>query len=169
MELGLERFIGAGRIRLLTTSLTFSFFVTCSVYSQNLVQNGNFSANGGSFSGWQISHTAQGSNYSGPNIGRPGYGSNPYYAQFLYEWNGGEDVLSQNIATTVGAVYDISFMAEDGGGHDSAASFNFGNFSANLLTAFATGPGQWYTGWTNFSFQVTASELDSALSFAIAA
>jgi hypothetical protein len=168
MELGFERYLGAGRIRVLTTSLIFSFFVTCAVYSQNLVQNGNFDANGGSFENWQINHTVSGSTYSGPNIAHPGFGSNPYYAQFEYEWSGGVDTLSQEIATTVGAVYDISFEAEDGGGHDSEAQLNFGNFSANLLTAFAIGPGQWFTGWTNFSFEVTASQLESDLSFAIA-
>lgn len=168
MELGFERYIGAGRIGTLMALLIFPFFATF-VYSQNLVQNGNFDANGGSFEDWQISHTAPGSSYSGPNIASPGYNSNPYYAQFLNEWNGGGDVLSQGIATTVGAVYDISFSAEDGAGHDSGAEFSFGNFSANLLPAFSIGPGEWYTGWTNFTFQVTASELESDLSFAIAA
>jgi len=169
MESGSKVCIGAGRIRMLTALLIFSFFAACSVYSQNLVQNGNFDANGGSFEDWQISHTVSGSTYSGPNIASPGFGSNPYYAQFEYEWSGGVDTLSQEIATTVGAVYDISFWAEDGAGHDSEAQFDFGNFSANLLSSFAIGPGEWYTGWTNFNFEVTASELDSDLSFAIAA
>jgi hypothetical protein len=168
MESGFERCIGAGRIGILTALLIFPFFAV-SVYSQNLVQNGNFDANGGSFDGWQINHTVPGSTYSGPNIARHGFGSNPYYAQFEFEWSGGVDTLSQEIATTVGAVYDISFWAEDGAGHDSEAEFNFGNFSANLLPAFAIGPGEWFNGWTNFSFEVTASDLESALSFAIAA
>ncbi len=169
MESGFERSIGAGRIGRLTALLIFPFLLTCSVFSQNLVQNGNFDAEGGSFENWQISHTGPGPNYSGPNIASTGYASNPYYAQFQFEWNGGEDILSQNVATTIGAVYDISFMAEDGAGHDFAAELNFGNFSANLLNAFSIGPGEWFNGWTNFSFEVTASELDSDLSFAIAA
>jgi len=147
------------------------FLLTCSAFSQNLVQNGNFDANGGSFEDWQISHTAPASNstYSGPTIASPGFNSNPYYARFNFEWSGGYDTISQDIATTVGDVYDISFWAEDGDGHDFGAEFSFGNFSYNFLPAFAIGPGEWYNGWTNFNFDVTASELETALSFAISA
>ncbi|MGH7943122.1 MAG: hypothetical protein ACREFR_18845 [Limisphaerales bacterium] len=147
----------------------FLFFASCPVYSQNLVQNGNFDANGGSFVNWQISHTVPASNYSGPAIASPGFDGNPYYARFEFEPNGGQDVLSQDIATTAGALYDINFWAEDGAGHDFQADVSFGNFSADLLPAFSIGPGEWFNGWTNFNFEVTASELESDLAFAIAA
>ncbi|HEX3627711.1 MAG TPA: hypothetical protein VH280_20065 [Verrucomicrobiae bacterium] len=165
MELGLG-VMGVGRSAVLTAAGAIFIFVSSS-YSQNLVQNGSFDANGGSFQGWQIGHSGPGP-YSGPNVVSPGFGGNPYYARFTYEQNG-NDTLSQDIATIVGAVYRISFSAEDGAGHNFGAEFNFGSFSDNLLSAFAIGPGQWYSGWTNFTFDVTASQLETDLSFNIAA
>lgn len=166
MELGFDG-SGSGRSGWWAAA-TVIFLLTFSVYSQNLVQNGSFDANGGSFQGWQVSHTASQSGYSGPTVVSPGYGGNPYYARFTSE-GGGADTLSQDIATVVGAVYDVSFEAEDGAGNNFAAQFNFGNFSDNLLNAFAIGPGQFYSGWTNFNFQLTASQLQTELSFSISA
>lgn len=168
MELGFVGSSGAGRGGLLAAAAVTSFF-TFSVYSQNLVQNGNFDADGGSFQGWQISHSASASSYSSPNIASPGFGSNPYYARFNYEESGGSDTLSQDIATVVGAVYAVSFSAEDGAGNNFTAQFNFGSFSDNLLAAFEIGPGQFYSGWKNFSFDLTASQLETDMSFNIAA
>lgn len=155
----------ASRSRLLTAWGIVFFLLAHSVYSQNLVQNGNFEAGGGSFENWQISHNEPQSNYSGPTIASPGY-SDPYYARFLFEPSA-NDILSQEIATTPGDVYDIHFWAEDGAGHDMAAYFDFGNFSTNLLTVFSIGPGEFYSGWTNFNFDVTATELKTDLSFVI--
>ncbi|HTV40590.1 MAG TPA: hypothetical protein VMF08_08445 [Candidatus Sulfotelmatobacter sp.] len=130
------------------------------------MQNGNFEAGGGSFEDWQISHTGTQTNFSGPTIASPGFDTDPYYARFLFE-SGSDDILSQDISTTPGDVYDINFWAEDGAGHDLAANLDFGNFSANLLTAFSIGPGEFYPGWTNFNFDVTATELETELSFVI--
>lgn len=156
----------ASRSAVLTAVGIVFFLLSCSAFSQNLVQNGNFETGGGSFDDWQISHNgAPQSNYSGPSIASPGY-DDPYYASFLFEPSG-NDMLSQEISTTPGDVYDIDFWAEDGAGHDAAANFYFGNFSTNLLSVFSIGPGEWYTGWTNFNFDVTATELQSELLFAI--
>ncbi len=91
----------------------------------------------------------------------------PYYARFLSEENGGEDVLSQNISTIPGDVYEISFYAEDGAGHNFQTDFSFGNVTENLGPAFSIGPGEWYNGWTNFTFSLTASALDTELAFLI--
>ncbi|HEY1787280.1 MAG TPA: hypothetical protein VGJ73_03955 [Verrucomicrobiae bacterium] len=167
MELGLQGWnVGASRSGVCAAA-GFFFFLVFSSYSQNLIQNGDFSAGGGSFENWNISHSASEPSYSGPAISGPGY-NNPYYARFLNE-TAGNDILSQDIATTPGDMYDISFWAEDGDGHNLDAEFNFGNFSYNLLQAFAIGPGEWYSGWTNFTFDVTATELETDLSFVIAA
>lgn len=169
MVLGLkgpEGHIGAGRGGALTAAVVFLLF-TFSSYSQNLVQNGNFDAGGGSFEDWQISHDVSQSSYSGPTVYGPGY-NNPYYARFTWETEG-SDTLSQDIATIPGDLYDINFWAEDGGGHNFEAEFNFGSFSYNLLPTFAIGPGEWYSGWTNFNFDVTATELQTDLSFLISA
>jgi hypothetical protein len=166
---GLGGHVGASRSGLLTAAVGSFFFLVFSGYSQNLVQNGNFNAGGGSFEDWQISHSVGSSNYSGPTIASPGFGSNPYYAQFNFEPGGGNDILSQELATTPGAVYDINFWAEDGAGNNFGAEFNFGAFSANLINAFAIGPGKWYSGWKDFNFDVTATELQTELSFVIAA
>jgi hypothetical protein len=158
--------IGAGRSGLVTAAAIVFFSLTFSSYSQNLVQNGNFDSGGGSFDDWQISHSVSQPNYSGPSIYGQGY-NNSYYARFLNEQGGGNDTLSQDITTTPGAVYDIDFWAEDGDGHNFGAEFNFGSFSYNLLPAFEIGPAEWYRGWTNFNFEVTATELETELSFVI--
>jgi hypothetical protein len=141
-----------------------------SVYSQNLVQNGDFSANGGSFEGWNISHSGGGTNYHNefPIVSGTG-GENPgganYYARFLAEDNFSSDILSQDISTIPGDIYFVSFYAEDGDGHNFATDFSFGNFSYDLGNAFAIGPGEWWRGWTNFNFMVTATQSLSDLSF----
>ena len=142
-----------------------------SIYSQNLVQNGNFAANDGSFIDWTISHTPgdpNDANYS-PMIynGLPGPGGNDYYARFLNEESGSADILSQDISTIPGDIYLVSFYAEDGAGHNFATDFSFGDFSYDLGNAFAIGPGEWWQGWTNFSFTVTADQSLSDLSFLI--
>lgn len=167
MELGQKGRFGTSRGGMLTAGAAIFFFLTFSTYSQNLIQNGNFGAGGGSFEDWQISHSISEPSYSGPTIATPGY-NDPYYARFTYE-SAGNDTLSQNVSTTPGAVYDINFWAEDGDGHNFSAEFNFGNFSANLINPFAIGPGQWYSGWKDFNFDVTATELQTDLSFVIAA
>lgn len=138
-----------------------------SVYSQNLVQNGNFEIGGGSFADWQISHSASMSSYSGPTVSSGGY-NDPYYARFTYEAEG-NDVLSQEISTVPGDLYSISFYAEDGAGHNLGTYFDFGSFSTDLGPTFSIGPGEWYEGWTNFDFDVTATALETDLSFIIAA
>jgi len=176
MELGLQGWngrIGASRGGLLTAAVTsFFFFFAFSSYSQNLLQNGNFEADGGSFEDWQISHNFTSSSYSSPTISTGGY-DDPYYARFLADGPqgepGGEDILSQELATSPGDLYDISFWAEDGAGPNFGAEFNFGSFSYNLLSAFSIGPGEWYSGWTNFNFDVTAAQLETDLSFDISA
>lgn len=169
MELGMKGLkgqIGAGRGGELTAAVIIFFSLVFSSYSQNLIQNGDFGADGGSFEDWQISYSGSPqSGYSGPTIGSPGY-NNPYYARFTYV-PGASDILSQDISTTPGEVYDISFMAEDGDGHNFGAEFNFGTFSANLINPFSIGPGEWATGWKDFSFDVTATELETDLSFVI--
>jgi hypothetical protein len=159
--------VGLGRSSLLIAAVAVFFNITFSGYSQNLVQNGNFDAGGGSFENWQISHSISQPSYSGPVIGTQGY-NDPYYARFVYETQG-QDTLSQEISTTPGAVYDISFWAEDGDGHNFSAEFNFGAYSANLLNPFEIGPGQYYSGWKEFNFEVTATELQTDLSFVAAA
>jgi hypothetical protein len=136
-----------------------------SAYSQNLVQNGDFTASGGSFADWNITNTAGNPNIYSPAIVSGG-ANDPYYARFLWEENGGGDVLSQDISTIPGDVYEISFWAEDGDGRNMA-TFGFGNSTENLGDAFAIGPGQWYQGWTNFTFTLTASSLDTELSFLV--
>jgi hypothetical protein len=168
MESGLVGRVGSVRSSAVWAAAgAIFFFLVFPGYSQNLIQNGNFDGGGGSFEGWQVSYQSQ-PGYSGPTIASSGVGGNPYYARFTYD-PGANDTLSQDIATAVGAVYDISFWAEDGAGNNFGAEFNFGNFSDNLLAAFAIGPGEWYSGWKEFNFDVTATELQTDLSFAIAA
>jgi hypothetical protein len=168
MELGFEGRVGAGRSGVLSASAIFLFFIfVFPIYSQSILQNGNFEAGGGSFDDWTISHSVSQSSYSGPTIASGGY-KDPYYAQFNYEAEG-NDTLSQEVATTVGTVYDISFSAEDGAGHNLGAELNFGGSSFDLQSAFETGPGQWASGWKDFTFDVTATELETDFSLVVAA
>jgi hypothetical protein len=158
----------------LTAGLVVFFFAVFSVYSQNLVLNGNFSLNGGSFQDWNISHTAGDPMYSNdsPMIAGTGSGGpagDSYYARFLNEESGSADILSQEISTIPGDIYEVSFYAEDGGGHNDMTKFSFGNFTTDLGNTFATGPGQWLRGWTNFDFTLSASQAETDLSFLIKA
>jgi hypothetical protein len=174
MELGYEG-VGSGfkgRSGVLTAGFAIFFFAVFSVYSQNLVQNGNFSLDGGSFDDWTISHTPGNPEYSdySPMIagtGADGPAGDAYYARFLNEESGSGDILSQDISTIPGDIYEVSFYAEDGAGHNSETDFSFGNFTDNLGNTFATGPGQWLAGWTNFDFTLLASQTETVLSYMI--
>jgi hypothetical protein len=162
-----------GRSAVLTAGFAIIFFSIISVYSQNLVLNGNFGLNGGSFTDWTISHTPGDTNFANysPMIynGVPGPGGNNYYARFLNETSGSADILSQDIPTVPGDIYMVSFYAEDGAGHNFTTDFSFGSFSYDLGNAFAIGPGEWWNGWTNFSFTITATQAESDLSFLVQA
>jgi hypothetical protein len=174
MELGCEggNLGFKGRSGVLTAGVIVFFLAVFSVYSQNLVQNGNFSLDGGSFDDWTISHTLdnpENPNYS-PMIagtGNDGPNGDAYYARFLNEESGSGDILSQDIPTIPGDIYEVSFYAEDGAGHNSETEFSFGNFTDNLANTFATGPGQWLQGWTNFDFTLMASQTETLLSYMI--
>lgn len=173
MELGREgRGLGfKGRSGVLTAGVVIFFFAVFSVFSQNLVQNGNFSLSGGSFNDWTISHTlnSEPTNYSpmiaGTDSGGPA--GDAYYARFLNENSGSGDILSQDISTIPGDIYEVSFYAEDGAGHNFETDFSFGNFTDNLGNTFATGPGQWLQGWTNFDFTLLATQTETLLSYMI--
>ena len=174
MEPGLEGRRAKGSSSWVTTAGAVYFLTIISIFSQNLVQNGNFSADGGSFAGWQISHPYADTNYPGysPTIYTWGSGAppgDPYYARFEFEEGGGLDDLSQIISTIPGDVYDISFYAEDGDGHNGETDFSFGNVTEDLEPAFSIGPGEWYYGWTNFTFSLTATALDTELAFLVSA
>lgn len=167
MELGGKVRECEGRSGLVTAMVVVFLLTAFSTYSQNLVQNGNFETGGGSFTDWQISHSASMSSYSSPTIVSGGY-NDPYYARFSFEPEG-NDLLSQEISTVPGETYFISFSAEDGAGHNFGTYFDFGGFSEDLGSAFETGPGEWSVGWMNFGFDVTATALETDLSFIIAA
>lgn len=174
MELGREgRGFGLkGRSGVLTAGAIIIFFSIVSCYSQNLVLNGNFGLNGGSFTDWTINHTPGDTNYANysPLIydgGSSDPAGDPYYAQFLNEESGSSDILSQDVSTIPGDIYLVSFYAEDGAGHNFGADFSFGSFSYNLNNAFAIGPGEWWQGWSNFDFTITATQAESDLSFLI--
>jgi hypothetical protein len=152
----------------LTAGIAIFFFAGFSVFSQNLVQNGNFETGNGSFADWNISHPNGDTNYAdySPVIAGGGV-DDPYYAAFTYEQSGAGDLLSQNITTIPGDIYAISFNAEDGAGHNFETDFNFGSYTANLQSTFSTGPGQWLQGWTNFDYTLLATQTETLLSFLV--
>jgi hypothetical protein len=170
MELGFRRWSsGSGGLRAAVLVFLLPEF---SIYSQNLAQNGNFGANGGSFTDWTISYT--GGNTNLPNTspmlfegGSSDPAGDPFYARFLTEESGSSDILSQNIPTVPGDIYLVSFYAEDGAGHNFTTDFSFGNFTADLGIAFEIGPGEWFRGWTNFSFTLSATQSATDLSFLV--
>lgn len=141
-------------------------FLSVSIHAQNLLLNGSFEADGGSYAGWNISHTGS-PPYYGPWIENGGVDGD-YYARFLFEPEGG-DIISQTLATIPGVTYNISFSAEDGDGHNFATQFSFGSFTTNLALAFEAGPGTITSGWLNFNFTFTATESGTDLSFLISA
>jgi len=143
-----------------------AFSLCISVHAQNLLLNGSFEDGGGSYDGWTISHYGQPPFY-GPWIGDGGV-DGAYYARFWFEPEG-NDIISQTLATVPGVTYDISFSAEDGGGHNFVARFSFGDFSTDIMQPLETGPGTIQSGWMDFDFTFTATADETDLSFLIGA
>jgi hypothetical protein len=142
------------------------FFVAFSIHAQNILFNGNFDDGGGSFIGWNISHTGSSSNYFSPTISSGGVEGS--YARFTFEPDGA-DILSQSVTTISNVMYEINFWAEDGDGHNFGSTFSFGDFTTNLDLSFQIGPGQIVHGWVNFDFTVMATAPETDLSFLVGA
>lgn len=139
--------------------------VALSIHAQNLVLNGSFEDNGGSYNDWTISHGGPPPDY-GPYIGGGGVDGN-YYAQFLFEPYG-NDIISQSLQTVPGETYDISFFAENGDGHNFGAYCSVGGVQTNIMLAFDAAYPTVY-GWMQFDFSFTATSNLTDLSFLISA
>lgn len=143
------------------------FSVVISVPAQNLLQNGNFEEDGGSFAGWTVNPSETDLYSANPAIASDGI-NDGYYARFTYDPNG-PDTLSQTLSTIPGTIYDVAFSVEDGSGHNFETELTFGNSTDDLAPTFETGPGDYLEGWTNLNFDFTATSPETELSFTVLA
>ena len=134
-------------LALLTIMVCMLFSVQLA--SANLVTNGGFET--GDFTGWT----------QGGNTGFTGVDTNAHSDTYAGYFGavGSYGILSQSIATSSGATYEIIFWLANGEGtpNNFSASFGFSN-----LLSLVDSPGQGYTQYTYF---LTASSASTLLSF----
>jgi len=138
--------------------------MTLGTCAQNLVLNGSFESNGGSFANWNV---ANNSGFlaidSGTILSAPA--QNGSYAALF----GGSvpDTISQSVPTTSGLTYDVSFWVNDRFG-SSALSVSWGSSQLlNLANSYTSETsGQFDNGWVDFNFLVPASSSSENLKFA---
>ena len=112
------------------------------------VTNGSFESG---FSGWtQFGNTGFSTTQAGGTAGAK---------EAIFGPVGSVGGISQNIATTIGQFYTVSFDLMNGGGNPNSALISFGgNTLLSLTNASAF-------GYTSYSYNVMASATVSALSF----
>ena len=134
-------------------------------HAQNLLSNGSFDDQGGSFTNWTQNLAAAGSNLSiddgTSTLFIPQDGG--YYALFA-AGSGQADTIDQIVATTANTYYDINFWVNTKyAGADLVVSWD-GNQLTHLTSSYNSGAAN--NGWVNFDFMALASTPATDLSFA---
>lgn len=149
------------------TILSFSVIAIAAAQSsigQNLVVNGGFET--GNLSGWTLTPAPVGSDQS---VGGPAHTGN-------YAWEAGavgglDDYISQDLATTTGHEYQISYWLDTETGSDNQQGYYnavsmFGAVTMQNISPPATGGSFPYT---QFTFDEVATGPSTTLSFGIQA
>jgi len=137
---------------LIGTALVGAILVTSEVKA-DLVTNGGFET--GNFSGWTLGGNLSQSLTSVSSV-------DPHIGTFAARVGpiGTNGTLSQNIATTVGQIYEVSFFLDPDGGTPSFFSAAFAGVTGFSQTNIPD------SAYTQFTFQAQASSATSLLSFA---
>lgn len=134
-------------------------------HAQNLLLNGSFEDQGGSFTNWTQTLAATGSNLSiddgSSTLFIPQDGG--YYALFA-AGNGQADTIDQVVPTNPDTYYDINFWVNAKyAGADLVVTWD-GNQLTHLDSSYNSGAAN--NGWVNFDFLALASSPATDLSFA---
>lgn len=120
-----------------------------------LVINGGFSSG---FSGWTVTPAAAGSSITTGLVNFPISGNAARFGAF----SGLDDTISQTLATTVGATYNVSFNLRNDGTRPNHFAFNWNGGTAELNLADVNPDSSWLT--YNFLL-LTASSAATTISF----
>jgi hypothetical protein len=149
-------------IRFACNAATLGLFclVTLSSQARNLISNGSFEDNSGSFNAW---NTVNNSGFLLIDDGTamstvPQDGS--YFAVFA---GSVADTIDQSFATTPGAGYNLNFWVNDKYGASDLVVQWDGTTLLHLDSSYITDSAN--NGWVNFDFPVTASSGFTDLAF----
>ena len=148
-----------GSLILMVGVATFTMARPALATPPNLVVNGDFSTL--DFTGWTVSGYQTDSAHLSVYSATGGPVNNGPYVQ---EGPNQYDYLSQNIATTAGQNYQVSFWLNYLGGSGASFACAFAG-----VTGFSVvGGAEAYSGWTLESFTVSAPSTSSQLMFTFA-
>jgi hypothetical protein len=134
--------------RLLWTALIVGLITVSSTPAQaDFVTNGGFET--GDFTGWSTAPAAHGSNFGVSTA--YSHGGSLYGAFFGGSSVGLYDTISQNLATTAGDSYILSFWVENLGGAANGFEAFWG--STQIVNTVNSAP----FAWTEFTFTLTAA------------
>lgn len=139
------------KVLLVVVALAVAFTLAApKTFAQNLVQNGSFET--GDFTGWNVNGLEE--VVTGPFSVYPGAQDGNFYS--VWGNVGGDGSISQTIADTAGAQYNLSFWFASNG--DNPSDFSV-SWDGNVLLSL-TNPD---TGipYTQFSFNVTGTGSDT--------
>jgi hypothetical protein len=143
--------------QLITISAAFAALSAICILpaSAQLVTNGSFET--GDFTGWNL-----GGNTGFTGVANNFSGVNPEDGNYLGYFGavGSDTNLTQDIATTAGTTYDVSFWYYSFGGSPSDLSSTF-----NGVTGFSVTNPAPTSSWTYESYDVTATSSSTTLEF----
>lgn len=128
----------------------------------NLVVNGGFEANNGSFDGWTLDHPEWTQINDGTSLPCPPHAyEGKYFADFGSVDKTTPNIITQTLATTIGQRYQFIFWLANEGTQPISNKINVAWDGTNLLTTEDLNG----FGWTEYSYNVTATLNSTPITF----